>query len=278
MTSNTLFALRPDSGETLWSFCPYGTEGETIYSSPSAHRDRIYIGDRCGWLHCLSTSSGTSLWKRRTNRARNNDINSTPLVMDGLVVVTTNAKTAVAYDARSGELVWKQQLDGPSTFGPLVHKGLILAVSDSVYLLSRTGKVRHRFSWDQRIQQVESTPRRIVVSFPSKSLWRKADPSREPEPSKMTFLVAKSGKQSTTPFLNFCACIRYSPATSLLYLSHISGVDVYHPGTGTVLYRLEGNHFRNGVAPVDVKDRKIYAFTGDGRVHALRHPQLPGKG
>jgi hypothetical protein len=50
-TSNTLFAFCPDSGETLWSFCPHGTDGESIYSSPSTDENRVYIGDRKGYLH-----------------------------------------------------------------------------------------------------------------------------------------------------------------------------------------------------------------------------------
>jgi hypothetical protein len=29
---------------------------------------------------------------------------------------------------------------------------------------------------------------------------------------------------------------------------------------------------RNGIAPVDAKDEKIYALTGDGIVYAFRHP------
>lgn len=44
-TPNTLFALHPDSGETLWSFCPYGSDGESIYSSPSVNENRVYIGE-----------------------------------------------------------------------------------------------------------------------------------------------------------------------------------------------------------------------------------------
>src|SRR6202035_546298 len=118
--------------ETLWSFCTYGTAGEWIYSSPSAHENHVYIGDRKGYLHCLDAESGKTIWKRRTNRAVNDDVNSTPVLMHGLVIISTNAKTAVAYEALSGKLAWKQELDGPSTFGPLVHQDSVLVVSDSL--------------------------------------------------------------------------------------------------------------------------------------------------
>ena len=159
-TENTLFALNPDSGENLWAFCPYGSDGESIYSCPSAHENRIYIGDRTGCLHCLDAESGKTIWKRRTKRGRNGDVNSTPVLMHGLVIVSNNAKTALAYDALSGKLEWKQKLDGPSSFGPLAHQDSVLAVSNSLYLLnSRTGKVRRRFSWSGlRPKEADSTP------------------------------------------------------------------------------------------------------------------------
>src|SRR5258708_9387841 len=157
--SNTLFAFRPDSGDTLWSFCPHGSEGESIHSSPAADDNRVYIGDRKGYLHCLDAESGKIIWKRRTNRAVNDDVNSTPVLMLGLVIVSTNAKTAVAYEALSGKLAWKQDLDGPSTFGPLVHQNSVLVVSHSLYLLNpRTERVRRRFSWNNLKPHQPNTP------------------------------------------------------------------------------------------------------------------------
>lgn len=282
-TSNTLFAFRPDSGETLWSFCPHDTDGESIYSSPSTDENRVYIGDRKGYLHCLDAESGKTIWKRRTNRAVNGDVNSTPVLMHGLVIISTNAKTAVAYEALSGKLAWKQELDGPSTFGPLVHQDSVLVVSDSLYLLNpRSGTVRRRFSWnDRKAQQADTTPRSMVVTFwpdlssaklPSDKVEAERMAALEKKSQKMVFIAA-SGVQRTTSFVAYCPCFRYSPITRLVYLSHLDGVDVFRPATGTFLCRLSvSNDTRGGIAPVDVRDEKIYVLTGDGGVHALRHP------
>ena len=33
-TPNTLHALEPETGNTVWSFCPHGDSGETMYSAP----------------------------------------------------------------------------------------------------------------------------------------------------------------------------------------------------------------------------------------------------
>ena len=282
-TSNTLFALHPDSGETLWSFCPYGDGGESIYSSPSAHNNRVYIGDRKGYLHCLDAESGETIWKRRTNRARNGDLNSTPILMHGLVIVSTNARTAVAYEAVSGKLAWKQELDSPSTFGPLVHDCSVLVVADSLYILNpKTGRVQRRFSWsDLKAQQADTTSRTLLVTF-WPDLSRNKLPSDKVEAERMAALEKKSekmgiigasGAQRIKAFVAYCHCFRYAPTTRLLYLSHLQGVDVFRPATGTLLCRLSvSNDTRGGIAPVDVMDGMIYVLTGDGCIHALRHP------
>ena len=95
-SANTLYALDPESGIILWTFSPSGHSGETMYSSPTAHRQDIFIGDRRGILYCLDVNTGTTKWKRRTNRAKNDDVNSTPLIRSGLVIVGTNANRAVS--------------------------------------------------------------------------------------------------------------------------------------------------------------------------------------
>lgn len=103
-TEHSIYSLRPDSGEVLWSFCPYGTAGEWIYSSPTLYKKKVYVGDRKGFLHCIDSETGKTIWRRCTSRARNNAVNSTPVVSQGLVIVSTNARMAVAYEAESGRL------------------------------------------------------------------------------------------------------------------------------------------------------------------------------
>jgi len=90
-TANTLYALNPETGKTTWSFCPYGESGEVIYSHPTVCGNNLFIGDRFGYLHCLHFRTGKTKWKVLTNTAKNPDVNSTPIVINGLVIVATNA-------------------------------------------------------------------------------------------------------------------------------------------------------------------------------------------
>jgi outer membrane protein assembly factor BamB len=284
-TPTTLFALKPESGETLWSFCPYGDEGESIYSSPSASENCIYIGDRRGYLHCLDASNGKTVWRSLTNRA-GGSVNSTPVLVHDLAIVSTNAKTAVAYEAASGKLAWKQDLDGASTFGPVLHKRSVLAVSDSLYVLNPTsGRIQRRHFWgDRKVQKAASTPQSIIVMLrPEMSRTEISAPNaqgvaataEELRSETAMCFIAHSGTNREKQIGVFCPEFRYEAATCLVYLSHLGGVDILRPTTGRLVCQLTTNvDTGGGIGLVGVADERIYVLTGDGTVHALRHPTL----
>lgn len=266
-TPNTLYALEPETGKTIWSFCPYGESGESIYSAPTIHRNHLFIGDRCGYLHCLNSQTGTTSWKKRTSRAENCDLNSTPVVAQGLVIVGTNARMAAAYDVRTGKRIWACRLDGPSTFGPLLCRGLLAVFTDSVYLVRpRDGEIVRRFTWKgERVNRAESTPRGIFA------ILRGNSPSDED-------IKAVGLNESGIHFVQTCrvyvAFPRYAPETKLIYISHLEGIDVRHLGNGALVCRIERKNRPEGNGPVDVKRNTIYVLTSDGYVYALRHPGI----
>lgn len=264
---HTLYALRPESGELLWSFCPYGSTGETIYSSPTLYRDRLYIGDRCGFLHCLDESSGETIWRQRTNRAKNDDVNSTPLAIQGLVVVGANAKKAVAYDAKSGKVVWVQKLDGPSVFGQLLYRKSLVVLTHSIYRLeSASGRVIARFSWKgESVNAAEVTAKTIIA------LLR----TEQPAGGEMR-LVGVDGTRIrfSSGYAAFCPEVRYAPETKLIYVSHLEGVDLCRPETGEVIGRLKLGKQAERAGLVEVKQNTIYLITGEGHAYAVRHPKI----
>jgi outer membrane protein assembly factor BamB len=266
-TANTLFALQPETGKTIWSFCPYGDSGESLYSAPTIHRNSVFIGDRRGYLHSLDSRTGTTSWKQRTNRAKNCDLNSTPLVSKGLVIVGTNAKMAAAYDTKTGKRVWVRRLDGPSVFGPLLCGGLLAVVTDSIYLLKpESGKVVRRFSWKaDSVSQAECTRSDIIVSLRRK--WPTDGNVRLVKLNESGICFAETCRA-------FVASLRYAAETKLIYVSHLEGIDVRRPESGVLAFRIERKARPVGIGAVDVKQNTIYALTGDGYVYALRHPHI----
>jgi outer membrane protein assembly factor BamB len=260
-TSHTLYALEPESGRELWRFCPYGTTGEWIYSNPVVSRNRLFIGDRKGVLHCLNVNSGKQIWTVQTNRKKA-DVNSTPLVVNGLVIAGTNARTAVAFDAASGRQIWKRNLDGPAVFGLLRHRGMIVVVTDSIYLVSpHNGEVEQHLRW--RNETVES-----AENF-GDSLAAVMRDSSTKGTSRIFVCDVFTRAVKTVSHTVWCPTLRYVPETRMGYLSHLSGVRVLDRNANT----LADLPIRDeGVGQVDVKDGVIYVATARGRVYAIRHP------
>jgi outer membrane protein assembly factor BamB len=267
-SSHTLYSLDPVSGEILWTFCPCGPSGETMYSSPTAHGQSIFIGDRHGVLYCLDLRTGGTQWQRRTNEAKNDDVNSTPLIRAGLVIVATNANRAVAYDARTGELAWVQKLDGPSTFGPLLFHKFAAIFTESIYLSElETGKVVRKYSWkDDSITVATSTPRKIVGALRG---------NRPPSGNAQLVGVNKNRIQYSTAQNIWWWAMRYARETNLVYLSHLDGVYACDPNDGRLISDIRLREDRpEGVGVVEVQRKIIYALTGPGHVYALRHPPM----
>jgi outer membrane protein assembly factor BamB len=264
-SSHTLYSLDGESGTTVWSFSPYGTDGEWIYSSPTVHQGRVYVGDRRGFLHCLDANTGEIIWKNRTNEAENNDVNSTPLIANGLITVGTNASCVVAYEIETDRLVWKQEVDGPSTLGPIFHDASVVAVAQSLYFLNpHTGAVNAHFGWKQKHPAfVECTRDMVLVAL------------REDKPPNGELGVAfvnQSGIQRSTRLDGYCLRFRYHDKKNLLYVSGLHGVDVCDSGTADCLSRITTDDSRGGVGLVDVKEGAIYALIGSGGVYGLKHP------
>jgi PQQ-like domain len=265
-SSHTLHSLDQDSGEILWSFSPHGTERETMYSSPTVYQGRVYIGDRRGLLHCLDVRSGETIWSKETNQADNDDVNSTPLIFEGLVIVTTNAATAVAYNTVNADLVWEQQLDRPSVFGPLVFKERVAAVANSLYLLDgRTGTIERRFKWkNDAVRFAECSTKTMLVGL--RGPW-------PPEGNAKFIWLNESGIRAQATREGFCFQPRYIASTGLMYLSHLEGIDLWHAETGDVLCRINAPRVVGGDTGLpDAKDH-LYVLTGEGHLYALKHPQ-----
>jgi outer membrane protein assembly factor BamB len=267
-SSHTLYALNPNSGEVLWTFCPYGPSGETMYSEPAGHKQSVFIGDRRGILHCLDARTGRTLWRRRTNKAKNGDVNSTPIISSGLVIVGTNADKAVAYDAETGELAWVRKVDGPSAKGPLLFQRFAAILTDSIYLLeSRSGRVVRKFSWQGNgIRGATSTPRTIAGILEGK--W---------PPAEETQLVGVDKSQIRYSVVHKCwgGAIRYARDMNLVYLSDLEHIRAFDPNDGRSVFDIRlGEKRPEFVGPVEVTKKIIYALTGVGHVYALHHPQV----
>jgi outer membrane protein assembly factor BamB len=200
-----------------------------------------------------------------TNSEKNSDVNSTPIVTKGLVIVATNAKMVAAYAEESGKPVWERKLDGPSSVGPLLFRQQLTVVTDSVYLLKpNTGEIIRKFSWKgDAASRADCTQRSVVCIL--RGSW-------PPDGTAKLIGLDESGIHFTQSSTAYMAFVRYSKETKLIYVSHLEGIDVRRQSRGVLAFRIRRSKASSGIGQVDVAKKRIYVLTGDGYMYALRHP------
>jgi hypothetical protein len=265
-TPTGLYALEPETGQILWSFCPRGDSGETMYSAPTVHENSVFIGDRRGYLYCLDFKTGEILWKQRTSEAKNCDLNSTPLVTKGMVVVGTNANIAAAYEAKTGNRIWLRELDGPSLIGPLLSTSRLAVFANSIYfLVPESGEVAQKFAWEgESVNHADCVDDDVLACIRSDS-----------GVNGVVKLVRLSeyGVRFTQSCEAFVAFLRYANETKMIYVSHLKGVDVRHADDGARAFNITRKE-SDEIGAVHVKQHVIYAVTGNGFAYALKHPPI----
>ena len=183
------------------------------------------------------------------------------------MIVGTNANMVAAYDVSAGREVWKRKINGPSTFGPLLFRDLLVVLTNSVYLLTpRDGKIVRRFSWKgDGVKEADCTQREVVCML--RGSW---------PPNGQSKLVGlnERGIRFADKSSNYVAFVRCIDKTKLIYISHLQGIDVRRQSGGGLACQIELGNVSSGIGPVDVKNGAIYALTGDGSVWALKHPAV----
>lgn len=122
--SGEIHAFDTAAREVRWS---YDVGGE-LFGSPALWQGRVYLA---GWdrhLRCLSFSSGEDLWSQALPSA----VTASPVVAGGFVYVATEGGEVLAFDARTGRLLWQDRAShGPIQASPLpIGSRLVVAALD----------------------------------------------------------------------------------------------------------------------------------------------------
>jgi len=282
-TSRTLYALDPQSGRKKWEWTPYDVEGEWVYSSPAVAGDRLFIGDRNGVLHCLSTTTGKLLWWAQTSQAENRDVNATAVVVDDVVITATNSAFAIAYATDSGREVWRQELDRGSIFQiQRLQDNVVVQGWNSLYFLKpRTGEVVRKLSWPERRVRTTTVTGATLVTITEEDFDREHPQSGDAE------LRGFSGADAlySHEYVGLMAMLRFDAATGMVYESRLDGIGIIDPVTGRRIHHITSE---SGFWPAlpDVDGGTIYALASElhipqdqekpstrmGVLVALRHP------
>jgi outer membrane protein assembly factor BamB len=150
------------SGQLVWSnTSPSGGDDENLYyGGPVYANGNLYVSYYTGGsgLKCLNLK-GQILW----NVQDGNTFCTTPVVDNNIVFAGSYSGNAPgsaiymgAYDAGTGALLWKQQLDNENTPYPIVCNGLVIFgnADDKLYALNESSG---SIAWTQAVPGTEFT-------------------------------------------------------------------------------------------------------------------------
>jgi outer membrane protein assembly factor BamB len=116
--------------------------GCTSYSGPTVADGRVYVGNYCPYLYAVDERTGRLLWTATTD----GKVESAPAVADGRVFVATGytGRGVYAFDAASGERLWRYEMTDGSLGSPSVRHGVLYVAAEedgALYALeAATGK------------------------------------------------------------------------------------------------------------------------------------------
>jgi outer membrane protein assembly factor BamB len=274
MSSYTLYAIDPLSGQVRWTFCPYGRDHEWIYSSPTISDGRLFLGDRAGYLNCLDATSGKVLWRRQTSRSQKRRVHSTAVVFGDLVIVATTVNSVVAYETTTGRPVWRSRLDSYSSYELLSWKdGVLVQTIESLYLLHpKSGEVLHRWHWSDK--KVEAA---VVAGDVLLIITEQRDASNANiHGSAQDNVEIKCLRGDEVIFEGLTSesvrGVRRSQETSLFYILGYDGLFILEAGAGGRIQEIRNKQGLLYPGLPDVKDGVIYMLGRDKTLYALRHP------
>ena len=114
----------------VWEYEDKESRSE-FFSSPAVGKDRIFIGSRDYFLHCVDRETGQQIWKFQTH----DEVDSSPVIVADKVVFGSTDGRLYLLDIKDGREVWSYEIGAPILGSPAVLEGMIIIGSKdgSVY-------------------------------------------------------------------------------------------------------------------------------------------------
>jgi outer membrane protein assembly factor BamB len=114
--TGALFALRIDTGSTVWS---RSVPSNGFFTSIVISGGALYITDDSGMLYSLNAANGNSNWSYPAGGSQV----TPPVTADGMIYVTDDRGILHAITAAGGKRVWTRQTISSGEIGPAVNGG-----------------------------------------------------------------------------------------------------------------------------------------------------------
>jgi len=96
--------------------------GAPFFSSPAVGKDRVVVGSRDEYLHCVDREKGKKIWTFKTR----DEIDSSPVIVDEKVVVGSTDGRLYIVDLEKGNELWSYEIGAAIIGCPAVAGGMII--------------------------------------------------------------------------------------------------------------------------------------------------------
>jgi outer membrane protein assembly factor BamB len=150
---NRVYALDARKGGWKWQYDREAPETFTIrgYGAPLVANGRVYVGFSDGYLACLSAGTGDVVWARPFggDAVRFVDVDSTPLLHDGTLYISSYTGGVYALDPKDGSVRWRYEVEGAGTVAARGHRLYFSAARWGLHCLDTEGHVL----WKQALSE-----------------------------------------------------------------------------------------------------------------------------
>ena len=111
---------------------------QPLAASPVVVGGHVFTMDAAAHIRALSLSDGSMLWRTETRPKHNTtqNIGGGIAFNAGKIYASTGYGEALALDAGTGKILWRQKLDFPARSAPLVAGGLVAVITQNDLLLT----------------------------------------------------------------------------------------------------------------------------------------------
>lgn len=150
---NRIYALERATGAWKWQFDRESPDGFTVrgQGSPLVLDGRVFVGFADGSIVALKSDSGTVVWTRSLagDTSRFVDVDATPILWKGLVVVAGYSTGVHAIEPRDGSIKWRFDVEAAGTATALGDRVFVTSAKLGVIALDVEG----RLVWRQAVSK-----------------------------------------------------------------------------------------------------------------------------